>query len=152
MAALPVAASAAACGSGPGSCTQADVNASIDKALTYLDANQNADGSWGVDAPGAETALALGAYGVKGYANLTPAQQTKVQNGLNHLLGTQGSDGSFNQDGLQTYDTGTALIALSLLGDVPTTKDKPTAITNGRNYLIANQEITAYLCIQPTAC
>src|SRR5947209_11178692 len=121
LAALPVTASAAACGSGPGSCTQADVSASIDKALAYLDTQQNSDGSWGTTDVGAETALALGAYGVKGYDNLTPAQQTRVQNGMKFLLGTQGSDGSFNADGLQTYDTGTALSAMSLLGNVATT-------------------------------
>ena len=140
LAALPGAASA---GSGPGTWTQADINTSINNALAYLDTQQNPDGSWGTTFPGAETALALGAYGVKGYANLSAAEQTRVQNGLNFLLGTQVSDGSFDHDNLKTYDTGTALIALSLLGDVPTTKDKPTAITNARNYLIANQQITA---------
>lgn len=156
LAALPASAAAAACGSGPGSCGQADIDASIEKALTYFDANQNPDGSWGTTDAGAETALVLGAYGVKGYANLTPAQQTRVQNGMNWLLGTQcvgttppatctGSDGSFDNDSLNTYDTGTALIALSLLGDVPTTQAGaiPTATTDARNYLIANQEITA---------
>jgi len=133
LAMLPTAASA---GTGPGTWTQADINASIDKALAYLDTQQNPDGSYGTSDPGAESALALGAYGVKGYANLPPAEQTQVQNGIKYLLSTQQPDGSFAGDGFfLTYDTGTALIALSLLGDVPTTPAGaiPTAIASARS-------------------
>jgi hypothetical protein len=134
--ALPAAASAF---------TQADVNAAIDKGLTFLDANQNSDGSWGTTDPGAETALVLASYGVKGYANLSAAQQTRVQNGLTYLLGTQLPDGSFNADGLKTYDTGTALIALSLLGDVPRSPATAiaTAVGGGRIFLINSQNVPA---------
>ncbi len=140
LAAVPAAASAAF--------TQADVNASIDKGATFLDANQNADGSFGTSFPDAETALALASYGVLDsgkFATLSPARQTRVQNGITFLLGTQQPDGSFAADGFRTYDTGLALTALSLNQDVPTTPANAiaTAITNARSYLISHQNVPA---------
>jgi hypothetical protein len=143
LALLPSSASA---GSGPGSWSQAQVNQAIANGVGYFDANQNSDGSWGSSYLGAETSLALASYGVLDsgkFANLSPAQQTRVTNGLKFLLGTQGASGSFDRDGLQTYDTGLALVALSLNTDNPTYQTQiATAITNARNDLIGSQNVT----------
>jgi PKD repeat protein len=147
LAALPAVASAF---------TAADVNGAVDKGLAFLDTQQMPDGSWdsGGGITGAETALALASYGVKGYANLSPAEQTIVQNGMKFLLSTQAPDGSFDLDAggfFKTYDTGTALIALSLLGDVPTTPAGAiaTAITNARNFLVTHQTVTGNGSVSP---
>src|SRR5437764_4375404 len=87
--ALAVIPQSASAGSGPGTWTQIDVNNAIANGVAYFDANQNPNGSWGVNYPGAETALALASYGVLDsghFANLSSAQQTRVQNGVNWLL------------------------------------------------------------------
>lgn len=128
----------------PGSSSQATIDSAIAKGVGFYDANQNADGSWGSSFKGAETALALTSYGVhaKGhFANLDAAQQDRVKKGYAFLLGTQQSNGSFTADGLATYDTGIALIALGTLPDVPTTPADAIAkaTAGGRSFLISNQ-------------
>jgi hypothetical protein len=146
--ALVVAVPSASAGTGPGTWSQVDINNAIANGISYFDANQNADGSWGTSYPGAETALALASYGVldsNDFSTLSPAQQTRVQNGLAYLLGTQNSAGAFAADGggfYTTYDTGLALVALSLSSNVPTTTPGAvaTAITNARNFLISQQQ------------
>ncbi len=160
LAALPVPASAATCGSGPGSCTQADVNAAIDKGVSFFDANQQANGSWnsGGGIPGAETSLALASYGVadrNDFNNLSPARKTIVQKGLSFLLSQQAADGSFPIDGggfFTTYDTGLALTALSLMTNVPTTPANAvaTAIAKGRAFLIGQQQVPPQVSCQST--
>jgi squalene-hopene/tetraprenyl-beta-curcumene cyclase len=147
LAALPAAASAAF--------TQNDINASIEKGVSFMDANQNPNGSFGTTFPDAETALALASYGVDDsghFANLTPARQTIVKNGVAFLLSTQQPNGSFAADGLATYDTGLALTALSLSQDVPTTPAGAvaTAIANGRQYLINSQNVPPQISCQST--
>jgi hypothetical protein len=156
--AAPTGASAATCGSGPGSCTQAQVNTAIDNGVSFLDGNQNSDGSWGTTDPGAESALALASYGVLDGGNfnaLSAVRKTIVQNGIHYLLTTQGSDGGFQADGggfYNTYDTGLALTALSLNTNVPTTPSNAiaTAISKGRSYLIGQQEIPPQTSCQST--
>jgi hypothetical protein len=154
LAAAPAA--SAACGSGAGSCNQVDVNASIEQGITFLDANQNADGSWGTSDPGAETALALASYGVEDSGNfnsLSPARKTIVQNGLTFLLGTQNAQGAFAADAggfFTTYDTGLALTALSLNTNAPQSAAIATAITNGRNFLIGQQQVPPQVSCQST--
>ena len=153
--AMPATASAA-CGSGPGSCSQTDVNNAIDHGVSYLDANQNSSGSWGTTDPGAETALALASYGVLDggdFNTLSAARKTIVEKGLNFLLGTQSSvNGSFAGDGLQTYDTGIALIALSLSSNVPTTPAGAvaSAIAKARTYLVGQQQVPPQISCQST--
>jgi hypothetical protein len=153
--AMPATASAA-CGSGPGSCSQTDVNNAIEHGVSYLDANQNPTGSWGTTDPGAETALALASYGVLDGGNfntLSAARKTIVEKGLTFLLGTQSTvNGSFAGDGLQTYDTGIALIALSLSSNVPTTPAGAVApaIANARAYLVGQQQVPPQISCQST--
>jgi hypothetical protein len=154
LAAAPAA--SAACGSGPGSCSQVEVNTSIENGVTFLDANQNADGSWGTQAPSAETALALASYGVEDSGNfnaLSPARKTIVQNGLTFLLGTQNAGGAFAGDAggfFTTYDTGLALTALSLNTNAPQSAAIATAITNARNFLIGQQQVPPQVSCQST--
>jgi hypothetical protein len=122
-----------------GSFTPADVNAAVAKGVAYIDSVQNADGSFGVSVPVAETAFAIIAYGVldKGdFNNLPAAQQTHLQNAVAYLLTQQNADGSFDTF-YQTYSTGLALDGLSAsTGIVP---GIPAAISAGRAFLISTQ-------------
>ena len=146
----------AACGGGSGSCSQVEVNTSIDNGVAFLDANQNSDGSWGTSDPGAETALALASYGVEDngdFNGLSPARKTIVQNGLTFLLSTQNAAGAFALDGggfYTTYDTGLALTALSLNTNAPQSAAIATAIANGRNFLVGQQQVPPQVPCQST--
>jgi hypothetical protein len=119
--------------------TPADVNAAVASGVAYIDAAQNADGSFGVNFPAAETAFAIISYGVLDdgdYHNLSAAMQLHLQNAVTYLVSQQNADGSFGSF-YQTYTTGLALDGLSLsTGVVP---GIPTAMGSGRTYLISTQ-------------
>ena len=126
-------------GAAPGDWTATDVNNAVAKGVAYLDSQQNADGSFGVGFPPAETAFAIIAYGVldKGdFHNLTPAMQTHLQSAVTYLLSQQNTDGSFGP-AYQTYTTGLALDALSASTGV--NAGIPAAISGGRTWLIMSQ-------------
>jgi hypothetical protein len=122
-----------------GSFTPADVNAAVAKGVAFIDATQNADGSFGLSFPPAETAFAIISYGVldKGdYHNLSPAMQLHLQNALIYLLSQQSADGSFGCF-YCTYTTGLALDGLSAsTGAVP---GIAAAMDSGRTFLISTQ-------------
>ena len=136
---------------GPGSHSAAEVNNSIERAIQYLDAHQNPNGSFGSGVPIAETSLALIAYGVSDRGdvnNLSPGRQVIVRNALAWLLSKQDattgnqSSGAWtgdtgpppNFDALATYDTGLAVTALALSGNGGPTV--PSAMSAGRTALI----------------
>jgi List-Bact-rpt repeat protein/prenyltransferase/squalene oxidase-like repeat protein len=133
---LPAATSARAA---PGGWAQADVNAAVAKGVAFIESQQNADGSFGLSDPPAETAFAIISYGVldRGdFNNLTPAMQTHLRNAVTYLLSQQAADGSFGCS-YCTYTTGLALDALSASSGVD--PGIPAAISSGRTYLISIQ-------------
>jgi hypothetical protein len=138
--AIPVAAA------GPGSHTAAEVNASIEKAVAYLDAHQQVNGSWdtGAGIPVAETSFALITYGVSDRSdvnNLSPARQAIVKKAIVWLLGQQDTttgnqtSGSWHDGARYTYMTGLAVSALSFSNNGD--PGIPAAIAAGRAALIA---------------
>src|SRR5439155_26405080 len=68
---LAVVAIAPSANAAPGTWTQAQVNASIVKAVAYIDSQQNLNGSYGVSVPVAETGMALVAYSVLANGNFS---------------------------------------------------------------------------------
>src|SRR3954447_22365873 len=91
-----------------GSHTPQEVNAAVASGLTFLETQQNLDGSFGTALPADETAFALIAYGAADggdYNALTASQKTHVQSAVTYLLAQQNLDGSFGTS-LQTYNTG----------------------------------------------
>ena len=132
-----------AAAAGPGSHNAAEVNATIEAGIHYLDLHQNVNGSFGTGAPIAETALALVAYGVSDrgdYNNLSTARQTIVNNALTWLLGQQNmaagtSQGAWTADGYPSYETGLGVSAIAFSKNAP----QPTmasALAAGRQALI----------------
>jgi uncharacterized repeat protein (TIGR01451 family) len=123
----------------PGDWTQAQVNTAVEKGVAFIDSKQNADGSFGVNSPPAETAFALIAYGAlsnQTFGNLSATYQAHVKKAVAYLLGQQSADGSFGC-GYCTYTTGLALDGLQAnLGADP---GIPGAVTNGRSWLIMHQ-------------
>lgn len=88
--------------------------ASIDRALRYLESTQNADGSWGAQYKNAETALALMAFMVKGHFPGRGTYGGKLDRAISYLL-AQGREhggylGSVHQG---MYEHGLATLALS---------------------------------------
>src|SRR4051812_5733685 len=72
-----------------GSHTAQEVNASVAAGLSYLETQQNLDGSFGLGFPPAETAFALIGYGAADggdYTKLTATQKQHVQNAVTYLL------------------------------------------------------------------
>ena len=141
LALIPASAAQAA---GPGSWTQEQVNAGIEKGVAYLATQQNLDGSFGSDDV-AETGIALAAFGVDAagnFSNLSAAYQTDVKNAIKYLLTNQDTThggppdyfGSWSSFGsTQTYSTGLALLGLSFFKTVEPGVE--TAIENGRTFL-----------------
>jgi hypothetical protein len=119
--------------------TPADVTTAVANGVAYIDAHQNADGSFGTSFAPAETAFALMAYGALDHGNvnnLLPAQRTHVQNAVGYLLSQQRADGHF-ADGYTTYTTGLALDALAASSGAD--PGIPEAISRARTYLIGAQ-------------
>jgi uncharacterized repeat protein (TIGR01451 family) len=130
----------------PGAWTQAQVNASTQAGVAYIDTQQNLNGSFGSTFPIAETGMALVAYSVVAngnFSNLSPAYQTHVQNAIAWLLTQQSGDGSWADFGFyQTYGTGIALAGLSAFTGV--NAGVPAAISSGRAFLINEFQGSAY--------
>jgi hypothetical protein len=126
----------------PGGHPQGDVNTATANGVAYIDAHQNADGSFGASFHTAETGMALLAYGVLANGNFTslPATyQAHVKKAITWLLGQQDNSvstdqGAWHGDGYPTYDTGIVLSGLSAF----TTVDPgiPGAILAGRTFLM----------------
>ena len=124
----------------PGGRTAAQVNAAVKKGVAYIDAHQNANGSFGTSEPVAETGMSLLAYSViegGNFANLSASYQAHVKKAITWLLSQQvpagankGSWGSF----LMTYDTSLAIAGMSAFASV--NAKAPAAITAGRKFLI----------------
>jgi Prenyltransferase and squalene oxidase repeat len=148
---------------GPGTWTQAQVNAATQKGVAYIDSQQNADGSFGsVDTPQiAETGMALVAYGVLAngsFSNLPATYQVHVKKAIAWLLGQQNPDGFWADFNFyQTYSTGIALAGLSDFQSLNIAI--PKSINDGRAFLVgefkgkvntgcssANGSPTAFFC------
>jgi hypothetical protein len=132
----------------PGGWTQAQVNAAIANGVAYLDAQQNADGSYGFDDV-AETGIALTAYGVLAngnFSSLPASYQTHVQNAINYVLANQGTSdgipGAFSPGFYPTYSTGLALLGLSYFTSV--NPAVPAAIASARSFLTSEFQGPAY--------
>ncbi len=144
--------------------TSAQVDAAVLAGVEYIDCQQNSDGSFGDQGPGAsgdvpETAgaiVGLGTLAKHDIANLPTSHtdpacagthnlRTDMTNAVTWLLGQQdttapsseGNGGSWTFGSDTTYATGLALTALSFSSTVPTTPANAvaTAITNGRAFL-----------------
>jgi PKD repeat protein len=120
--------------------SQAEVNAAVVRGVHYIDAQQNADGSFGLSFPPAETATAILAYGVldRGdITNLDPDEQSHLRLAISWLL-TQQDQTTGSWKGLETYFTGLALTALGAAEGIDPAI--PAAIQNGRRWLLSHQQ------------
>ena len=92
-----------------------DAQASIDKGLTYLKAQQKPDGSWQrLGDPPAITALVLKAFmGDKKY----DADQPFLEKGYDKLLSYQKPEGGIYEDVIANYNTAIAISALAASGE-----------------------------------
>ncbi len=91
-----------------------DADAAITRALNYLAARQNEDGSWGEKYRAAETSLALMAFMVKGHFPGRGTYGAKLDKGVAYLLrrGQEGG-GYFGTQQQGMYEHGLATLALS---------------------------------------
>ena len=131
--------SAAPASAAPGDWSQAQIDQAIANGVSWVDGQQNANGSFGSSYPEAETALAIISYGVQDggdSSKLTAGQRAHLQAAVNWLLAAQASDGSWGGF-LSSYSTGLALLAFSYVGDL--SPDIPAAVAKGRSYLLLTQ-------------
>jgi hypothetical protein len=130
----------------PGTHSVADVNASIEAGIAYLDTQQNLDGSFGSSGfYVSETSFALIAYGVsdKGdFNNLSPARKVIVGKAVDFILAQQDAttgdptSGRWLDGTYSTYPTGLALVALSFSDNA--NAGIPDSIARGRAFLIGS--------------
>ena len=134
LAALPGGAQAA----GPGSHSQAEVNEAITKGVAYIDTQQNANGSYGVSFPFAETGMSLVAYGVLAngkFESLPATYQEHVKKAIEYLLKEQSVEGDWADGGFfETYSTGIVIAGLEPFKNV--NAGIPPAIAKAREFLI----------------
>lgn len=108
---------------------------SIDRALAWLQTNQNPNGSWSVaDAP-AVTALVLMSFEGEPGGRYRGTKPAWLERGYQHLLGCVRPDGGIYVTNLATYNTALCLLALHHANSpayVP-------AVQNARRYLIGLQ-------------
>jgi uncharacterized repeat protein (TIGR01451 family) len=127
---------------GVGAYTTTDVSTAVANGVAYIDTQQNADGSFGVSYPVAETGFAIVTYGVLDggdYTKLNATYQAHLKSAVSWLLTQQdATSGAFGPgSGVDTYSTGIALEALSLSTGVD--PGVPAAISKARSYLISSQ-------------
>jgi hypothetical protein len=142
--------------------TQANVNEHEEKAVKYLDENQNLNGSYGTSAPIAETGMALVAYSAlaSGNWNNLPTvprnYRAHVELAITWLLGQQQAASGKWAD-LGFYDTYSTGIALGGLGSIEKLSNLPVAvatalpipISKGRKFLKQEFQGAGY---EPLAC
>ena len=111
-----------------------EVTRAIKLGNQYLAENRNENGSWSDDEHPALTSLALTA--ISRDPNKSPSlKKDSIEQSYNWLLSKQHDDGGIYVDGLATYNTSTAIMAL-LARDH--TADH-TAILRARSFLIGQQ-------------
>jgi len=87
--------------------------AAIDRALRYLDATQNADGSWGSTYKSAETALAIMAFMVRGHMPGRGQYGARIDKAVTFLVNRGREKGGFLGSERQgMYEHGLATLAL----------------------------------------
>jgi squalene-hopene/tetraprenyl-beta-curcumene cyclase len=110
-----------------------EVQHAIDKAISWLDANQNTNGFWSTADHPAVTALALAAF--MGEPSGRFKTNASVKKGYAFLLNNIQSDGGIYRKELQNYNT-----SLSILALVAAKNSKyETAIRNARQWLLGQQ-------------
>ena len=107
----------------------------IDRGLTWLQTNQNADGSWSTSEHPGVTGLVLLSF--KGNPGLQPgqAQPPFLDRGYAYVLASVQPDGGIYRTSLNNYNTSICMMAL-LAADRP---DYQPILLNARRYLVSLQ-------------
>ena len=112
-----------------------EVQASIDRGLAWLQANQNSNGWWSAADPPAITALALTAFKGEPRGRYLTAEPPWLARGYRYLLSCARADGGIHQSNLVTYNTAIGMMAL-LAANKP--EYEPT-VRKARSFLVGLQ-------------